>query len=87
MVNGFSAQILKRLQAIENAILIKEPRLLVTAVPVCASTGAITAEGEVTLAEYKRRHAVNDDDLLVLVSNYVDDDPEEPPQLVSITST
>jgi len=87
MVNGFPTQIWKRLEALEKAVLIKEPRLLVTTVPVSATTGAITAEGEVTLAEYKRRHAVNDDDLLVLVSNYVDDDPEEPPQLVSITST
>ena len=86
MVNGFPAQIWKRLEAIEAAIRFREPRLLITVVPVYASTGAITAEGEAMLIEYKRRHAVTDDDLVVLVSNYVDDDPEESPQLACISS-
>jgi hypothetical protein len=76
--------LLKRLEQLERTIRFKQPRLVVITVPTCLGTG-VAADTEAALAEIKRQHAVTDDDLVVQIANY-SDDPEQLPQLVSITS-
>jgi hypothetical protein len=83
-VSGFSA-LGKRLEHLERAIRFKHPRTIVFVVPTPVGTGVVTPETEAALAEIKRQHAVTDDDLVVHIANY-GDDPEELPQLVSVTS-
>jgi hypothetical protein len=85
MVDGFPTAVWRRIEALEKAIRLRHPRYIVITVPTDASTGKPTAEGEAALAELKRQHVVSDDDLVVQIANY-SDDPEQLPQLVSITS-
>jgi hypothetical protein len=79
-VSGFAA-LGKRLELLERAIRFRHPRTIVFVV----DTGVATPETEAALAEIKRQHVVTDDDLVVHIANY-SDDPEQLPQLVSITS-
>ena len=87
MVNGFPTAVWKRLEALERAVRFRGPRLVVIRVPT--PIGAMderTAETEAALVELKRRHGVSDvDDLVVEIANFTDD-PEQLPQLVSVSS-
>ena len=84
MVDGFPTGAWKRLEAIEKAIRFRHPRTVVITVPTPIGVDR-TPETEAALVEIKRQHAVSDDDLVIEIANFTDD-PEQLPQLVSISS-
>jgi hypothetical protein len=68
--------LLRHLEDLEKAKF-RHPRMIVVKIATDA------ADGEAALAALKQRHAVTDDDLLVVIADY--SDGGEQSQLVSIT--
>ena len=66
MKDGFKA----RLEELEKAILLKEPRIIVLRVPTDPDTGKPTAETAAAVAELHRQLGVTESDTVVHVAHY-----------------
>jgi hypothetical protein len=64
-----SQSFLKRLEELEKAILLKEPRIIVLTVPTDAGTGRTSAETDAAVAELHEQLGVTDADLVVHIAN------------------
>jgi len=76
MVNGFPTQVWKRLEQLERAIRLREPRTVVVSVATSIEADGVHPRVEAALAECKRQLALSDDDTLVCIKNFFMTDDE-----------